>query len=98
MHHGIMHVPHGYGFAGTSKLDEVKGGSAWGAFHDHPSEPLFVMSLGLTHLFLLFPASRSSGGGTLAGADGSRQPSVAELEEVAHHAKHFVSVVAQFKR
>jgi len=38
------------------------------------------------------------GAGTLAGPDGSRQPSVLELEETAHHAKHFTSVVAQFKR
>ncbi|KAG8872023.1 hypothetical protein FRB97_008104 [Tulasnella sp. 331] len=67
MHHGIMHVPHGYGVPAQLKVEEIKGGSPWGS-------------------------------GTLAGPDGSRQPSVTELEEVSHHAKHFVSVVTQFKR
>jgi len=38
------------------------------------------------------------GAGTLARTDGSRQPSVLELEETTHHAKHFTSVVAQYRR
>ncbi|KAG9004035.1 hypothetical protein FRB94_002744 [Tulasnella sp. JGI-2019a] len=67
IHHGIIHVPHGYATAPQTSLNELKGGSPWGA-------------------------------GTVAAADGSRQPSVLELEEVASHAKHFVGVVTQFKR
>ncbi|KAG8899753.1 hypothetical protein FRB99_006456 [Tulasnella sp. 403] len=38
------------------------------------------------------------GSGTLAAADGSRQPSPLEIEEVTAHAKHFTDVVTQFKR
>ncbi|KAM0351689.1 hypothetical protein ACHAPU_002699 [Fusarium lateritium] len=51
VHHGIIYVPLGYAktFAQLTNLDEVHGGSPWGA-------------------------------GTLAGADGSRQPSSLELE------------------
>ncbi|KIO32479.1 benzoquinone reductase [Tulasnella calospora MUT 4182] len=36
------------------------------------------------------------GAGTLAGADGSRQPSELELRIVGVHAKHFVDVVSKF--
>jgi len=38
------------------------------------------------------------GAGTLAGGDGSRQPSALEIAQVGAHAKHFTEVVTQFIR
>ncbi|PVH99214.1 benzoquinone reductase [Periconia macrospinosa] len=63
-HHGIIYVPFGYAkaFAQMSKLDEVRGGSAWGA-------------------------------GTIAGGDGSRQPSALEIEIATIQGKSFFETV-----
>jgi NAD(P)H dehydrogenase (quinone) len=36
------------------------------------------------------------GAATLAGADGSRQPSAKELELVDFHGQHFTEIVGQF--
>jgi NAD(P)H dehydrogenase (quinone) len=60
VHHGMVYVPLGYqaGAAGQFDMNEVHGGSPWGA-------------------------------GTLAGADGSRQPSALELSIAKKHAAVF---------
>ncbi|KAF2636705.1 flavo protein WrbA [Massarina eburnea CBS 473.64] len=64
VHHGIIFVPFGYAkaFPQMAGLDEVRGGSAWGA-------------------------------GTLASADGSRQPSKLELEIAQIQGKSFYETV-----
>jgi len=62
-HHGMIYVPVGFSFgAGMFGLDEVRGGSAYGA-------------------------------GTLAGGDGSRQPSENELGQATHQGTLFAGVV-----
>ena len=65
-HHGIVYVPFGYAkaFGQMASLNEVRGGSAWGA-------------------------------GTLAGADGQRQPSKLELEIAQIQGKSFYEVVSK---
>jgi len=66
VHHGIIYVPFGYAksFAQFSNLDEVRGGSPWGA-------------------------------GTLAGGDGSRQPSETEKEVATLQGEWFYKTVAK---
>ena len=63
-HHGIVYVPLGYKnvFAQITNLQEVHGGSAWGA-------------------------------GTIAGPDGSRQPSELELKTHELQGKYFSETV-----
>eukprot|EP01135_Chromosphaera_perkinsii_P008731 Nk52_evm64s1444 gene=Nk52_evmTU64s1444 len=57
-HHGMVFVPIGYSSPSLMNMDEVHGGSPYGA-------------------------------GTLAGADGSRQPSEFELNLATHQGEHF---------
>ena len=66
-HHGIIYVPFGYfkAFAKMSSVDEVRGGSPWGA-------------------------------GTLAGPDGSRQPSALELDLATTQGKAFYETATKF--
>lgn len=66
VHHGLIFVPLGYKhtFAQLSNVEEVHGGSPWGA-------------------------------GTIAGADGSRQPSALELEVAKLQGKAFYEMVAK---
>ncbi|GJE84835.1 flavoprotein WrbA [Phanerochaete sordida] len=65
-HHGILYVPLGYSraFPQLTNLDEVHGGSPWGA-------------------------------GTLANADGSRQPSALELEIATIQGQQFHELLAR---
>ncbi|RXW18019.1 hypothetical protein EST38_g7825 [Candolleomyces aberdarensis] len=65
-HHGIIYVPFGYytAFKEMSNLDEVHGGSPWGA-------------------------------GTLAGGDGSRQPSALELGIAKNQGESFTKVLSR---
>ena len=67
VHHGMIFIPLGYKhvFAQLSNLEEVHGGSAWGA-------------------------------GTLAGGDGSRQPSALELEVATIQGKTFATKAKKF--
>ncbi|KAF5388749.1 hypothetical protein D9757_004768 [Collybiopsis confluens] len=66
VHHGIIYIPLGYAhaFAQMTRLDEVRGGSAWGA-------------------------------GTIAGSDGSRQPSALELEIATIQGTQFWKTVSR---
>jgi len=66
VHHGIAFVPLGYSktFAQLTNLNEVHGGSPWGA-------------------------------GTLAGTDGSRQPSALELETASLQGQQFYDIVSK---
>ncbi|KAJ2917062.1 hypothetical protein MD484_g3347, partial [Candolleomyces efflorescens] len=65
-HHGIIFVPFGYytAFKEMSNLDEVHGGSPWGA-------------------------------GTLAGGDGSRQPSALELGIAKNQGESFTKILSR---
>ncbi|RLV95473.1 Protoplast secreted protein 2 [Spathaspora sp. JA1] len=67
VHHGIIYVPLGYAkaFPLQTKIDEVHGGSPYGA-------------------------------GTLAGADGSRQPSELEKEVARIQGKSFYETIQKF--
>ncbi|KAJ7617317.1 NADH-quinone oxidoreductase [Roridomyces roridus] len=67
-HHGVIFVPFGYAtaFPQLTSLDEVHGGSPWGA-------------------------------GTLAGPDGSRQPTALELEVAGIQGKSFYGTVSKVK-
>ncbi|CUS21019.1 LAQU0S02e03906g1_1 [Lachancea quebecensis] len=67
VHHGLIYIPLGYKnvFAELSNVEEIHGGSAWGA-------------------------------GTLAGADGSRQPSELELRMAVAQGKSFYEVAQHF--
>ncbi|KAJ7617326.1 NADH-quinone oxidoreductase [Roridomyces roridus] len=67
-HHGVIFVPFGYAtaFPQLTSLDEVHGGSPWGA-------------------------------GTLAGPDGSRQPTALELEVAGIQGKSFYNIVSKVK-
>lgn len=67
VHHGIVYVPLGYGAqaAHLSNLDEVHGGSPWGA-------------------------------GTFSAGDGSRQPSVLELEVAKGQGSQFYTLIKKF--
>ncbi|ODQ67338.1 flavo protein WrbA [Nadsonia fulvescens var. elongata DSM 6958] len=66
VHHGLIYVPLGYAnnFGQLANLEEVHGGSPWGA-------------------------------GTLAGGDGSRQPSALELEIATIQGSSFAQTVAK---
>ncbi|EAU90770.1 NADH:quinone oxidoreductase [Coprinopsis cinerea okayama7 len=68
-HHGIIYVPFGYyaAFAQMTNLEEVHGGSPWGA-------------------------------GTLAGGDGSRQPSKLELDVAKIQGQQFAKILGRVKR
>jgi NAD(P)H dehydrogenase (quinone) len=66
MHHGMVLVGLPYSFAGQMRLDEVTGGSPYGAT-------------------------------TIAGGDGSRQPSANELEGARFLGRHAAEVAAKLK-
>ena len=63
-HHGMVFVPLGYATPKLFNMDEVHGGSPYGA-------------------------------GTIAGGDGSRQPSEHEKKVAVHHGEHFGKIVAK---
>jgi NAD(P)H dehydrogenase (quinone) len=66
VHHSMIYIPLGYAsvFPQMTNLNEVHGGSAWGA-------------------------------GTFAGADGSRQPTLLELEIAKIQGKEFAEITAK---
>jgi NAD(P)H dehydrogenase (quinone) len=64
LHHGMVIVGLPYSWAGQMKLDEITGGSPYGAT-------------------------------TIAGADGTRQPSLNELEGARFQGKHVASIAAK---
>ncbi|HYF58853.1 MAG TPA: NAD(P)H:quinone oxidoreductase [Burkholderiaceae bacterium] len=64
MHHGMVVVGLPYSFAGQSGLEEIKGGSPYGA-------------------------------STIAGGDGSRQPSAVELEGARFQGAHVARIAAK---
>ncbi len=66
MHQGMIVVGLPYAFAGQMGLDEVKGGSPYGA-------------------------------STIAGADGSRQPSPVELDAARYQGRHVAAIAAKLK-
>lgn len=61
MHHGMIYVGLPYACPTLAEIDEVKGGSPWGA-------------------------------ATIAGADGSRQPSKKELEQARFQGRHVAEI------
>jgi len=67
MHHGMVIVGLPYSFAGQTGLDEIKGGSPYGA-------------------------------ATIAGADGSRQPSAVELEGARFQGRHVAQIATKLAR
>ena len=67
MHHGMVVVGLPYAWQGQMGVDEVKGGSPYGA-------------------------------ATIAGADGSRQPSAIELEGARFQGRHVASIAAKLAR
>ena len=64
LHHGMIVVGLPYSFAGQSGVEEVKGGSPYGA-------------------------------ATIAGADGSRQPSEVELDGARFQGAHVAKIAAR---
>ena len=64
LHHGMVIVGLPYSWAGQMKLDEISGGSPYGAT-------------------------------TIAGADGTRQPSLNELEGARFQGKHVAAIAAK---
>ncbi|CAH1648667.1 MAG: NAD(P)H:quinone oxidoreductase [Chelatococcus sp.] len=64
LHHGFVVVGLPYAFAGQMGLEEIKGGSPYGA-------------------------------STIAGADGSRQPSAVELDGARFQGKHVATIAAK---
>ena len=66
MHQGMIVVGLPYAFAGQMGLDEIKGGSPYGA-------------------------------STIAGADGSRQPSPVELDAARYQGRHVAAIAAKLK-
>lgn len=66
IHHGMIYVPVGYSCPQTGDMNEIHGGSAYGA-------------------------------GTIAGQDGSRQPTALEFEIAEHSGKHFSEVATALK-
>ncbi|TFK19402.1 flavo protein WrbA [Coprinopsis marcescibilis] len=68
-HHGVIYVPLGYytSFKEMSNIEEVHGGSPWGA-------------------------------GTLAGGDGSRQPSELEITIAKNQGRQFYTILNKVKR
>ena len=67
LHHGMMIVGLPYSFAGQSKIDEVTGGSPYGAT-------------------------------TIAGGDGSRQPSRNELDGAHFQGRHVAEITGRLER
>ena len=67
LHHGMMIVGLPYSFGGQNRLDEVTGGSPYGAT-------------------------------TIAGSDGSRQPSQNELEGARFQGRYVAEIAAQLER
>jgi NAD(P)H dehydrogenase (quinone) len=67
LHHGMIIVGLPYSFAGQSKLDEVTGGSPYGAT-------------------------------TIAGGDGSRQPSSNELDGARFQGRHVAEIAGRLER
>jgi len=66
LHQGMIVVGLPYAFAGQMGLEEIKGGSPYGA-------------------------------STIAGADGSRQPSAVELDAARYQGRHVASIAAKLK-
>jgi len=64
LHHGMLVVGLPYAFGGLTGMDEITGGSPYGA-------------------------------STLAGADGSRQPSVNELDGARYQGRHVAQITAK---
>jgi NAD(P)H dehydrogenase (quinone) len=67
LHHGMIIVGLPYSFAGNSNMDEISGGTPYGA-------------------------------STIAGADGSRQPSANELEGARYQGRHVAELAARMER
>jgi len=67
LHHGMIVVGLPYAWAGQMRLDEITGGSPYGA-------------------------------ATIAGGDGSRQPSVNELDGARFQGKHVAEIAARLTR
>jgi NAD(P)H dehydrogenase (quinone) len=67
LHHGMVVVGLPYAFQGQMGLDEIKGGSPYGA-------------------------------STIAGGDGSRQPSAVELEGARFQGRHVAAIAAKLSR
>ena len=67
LHHGMIIVGLPYSFAGQTKMDEVTGGTPYGAT-------------------------------TLAGSDGSRQPSENELDGARFQGRHVAEIAARLER
>lgn len=67
LHHGMIIVGLPYSFAGQTRLDEVTGGTPYGA-------------------------------STLAGGDGSRQPSANELDGARFQGRHVAEIAAALQR
>lgn len=67
LHHGMIIVGLPYSFAGQSRMDEITGGTPYGAT-------------------------------TLAGGDGSRQPSATELEGARFQGRHVAEIAAKLER
>jgi len=67
LHHGMIIVGLPYSWQGQMKLDEITGGSPYGA-------------------------------STIAGGDGSRQPSANELEGARYQGKHVAEIAAKLTR
>jgi NAD(P)H dehydrogenase (quinone) len=67
LHHGMIIVGLPYSWPGNAQLEEISGGTPYGA-------------------------------STIAGADGSRQPSANELEGAHYQGRHVAGIAAQLKR
>lgn len=67
LHHGMVVVGLPYSFRGQAGVEEVKGGSPYGA-------------------------------STIAGSDGARQPSEADLAGARFHGRHLAEIAARLKR
>ncbi len=82
-HHGIIYVPLGYSqtFAQATSLTEAHGG-------------MFIYAVPASSSDRLLKGS-PWGAGTLAGPDGSRQPSELELEVATIQGKQFYGVVSK---
>ncbi len=67
MHHGMIIVGLPYSYAGLTRMDEVSGGTPYGAT-------------------------------TLAGPDGSRQPTANELDGARFQGRHVAEIAARLER
>ena len=83
-HHGMVYVPFGHSFGQLTKLSEVHGGTYFA---------LLLYRIGLKISYVL--VGSPWGAGTLAGPDGSRQPSALELEMAEVQGKTFYQTVAK---